>query len=250
MPDVPQSPLPTLSPDDALFLDVDGTLLEIALTPESVVVPPRVPVLLERLRQRQGGALALVSGRSLNDLDQLFTMPDLPAAGLHGLERRHADGTLVRPPTPAWIATARIELAAFMAANPGTVFEDKGLSLALHYRLAPAVGPAAVALAASMAAAIGSGAVVQQGKMVVELRPAGIDKGGAILALLATPPFLGRRPVFAGDDVTDEHGFKAVNEAGGVAIRIGSTAPTSAPWRVPSIPDLLDWLESPWAGTF
>lgn len=249
MPDSSEAPLPQLTPEHAMFLDVDGTLLEIAPTPESVVVPPRVLRVLDSLRIRHRGALALVSGRAIADLDRLFAPLDLPAAGLHGLELRDAAGRWMRPAMPDWIGAAGTEMRAFVGRNPDTVFEDKGLSIALHYRLNPAAGPAAIALVASLAAAIGTAAVVQEGKMVIELRPAGGNKGSAIASLSATVPFVGRIPVFAGDDATDEHGFVAVNSLGGIALRVGPIGPTVAPWRVPRIDDLFDWLESGSPGT-
>lgn len=250
MPEAPPlSPLPRLTPEHAIFLDVDGTLLEIAPTPESVVVPPRVMRTLRLLQERHGGAVALVSGRAIDNLDSLFQPLLLPAAGLHGIERRDASGKRFEPTVPLWRDAAAKEMLAFTAAHPDTVFEDKGRSVALHYRLNPAAGPEAVALVASLAAAIGPDAVVQEGKMVMELRPAGANKGTAIAELCATPPFAGRLPVFAGDDVTDEHGFEAVAGLGGIAVRVGPIAPTVAPWRVPGITELLDWLETGTSGT-
>src|SRR5260221_8893516 len=134
---------PALGPDAALFLDVDGTLLPIAATPEAVAVPPSLRGLLDALRHRLGGALALVSGRTVADIDRLFHPLVLPAAGLHGLERRPGSGPVRRPGRPAWVDRIVPLLEDFVARHPGALFEDKGLSLALHYRLAPSATAAA-----------------------------------------------------------------------------------------------------------
>lgn len=235
--------LPPARDDWALFLDVDGTLVEIAETPEGVTPDSRLPGILTAVSQRLGGAVALVSGRRIETLDRFFAPLRLPAAGLHGLERRDAAGELRRaPPTPA-IREAAAKAGAFAAAHPGILLEDKGATVALHFRQAPEAGPAATAFAEALAAAL-PGTLLQKGKMVVEIRPAGEDKGSVIAAFMDEAPFRDRMPVFAGDDVTDEAGFAMVNRLKGHSIRIGDGAATAARYRLPTVGALLSWLES------
>lgn len=244
----PNLPIPI--PSDArarwaLFLDVDGTLVDIAPEPDAVVVTPRLIAVLGRLHDALGGAVALVSGRTVARLDALFAPLRLPAAGNHGLERRGADGLVHRPPVrAAEIARLRAAFADFAAARPGTIVEDKGLSIALHFRLAPSCGDEAVALANRLAGEIGGGFRVQHGKMMVEVRPDGGTKGSVVDGFMTEPPFAGRVPVFVGDDVTDEDGFAAANRRNGLSMRVGGDEPTGARYRVASVAALLDWLEA------
>jgi trehalose 6-phosphate phosphatase len=223
-------PPPSVRPDSiALFLDVDGTLVEIEREPGAVHVPEPLCEILADLNQAAGGALALVSGRSLQQLDQLFSPLRLSAAGLHGLERRNLRSEVVRAKLePAVLEAARARLSAFADQHEGVLLEDKGLTLALHYRNAPEQQTAA-ARAASEAVAASRGALgLLEGKMVYELKPPGCDKGQAIAAFMREAPFAGRQPVFAGDDVTDEAGFAIVNRLGGLSIRIGADDRPSA----------------------
>ncbi len=229
--------------DIALFLDVDGTLLEIAPEPGAVKVPARLRRILEQLQAATGGALALVSGRSLEQLDRLFAPLCLSAAGLHGLERRNLGRKIERAATdPAALDRARARLASFAADHDGVLLEDKGLTLALHYRMAPDLAGAAAKAAMEAVADSGGALVLLQGKMVCELKSPGIDKGRAIAAFLEEPPFAGRPPVFAGDDVTDEAGFVTINRRGGVTIRIGGGPPTAAAFGCRSVAALHTWL--------
>jgi trehalose 6-phosphate phosphatase len=228
--------------DIALFLDVDGTLLEIAHEPGAVKVPARLPGILKRLQSATGGALALVSGRSLEQLDRLFFPLCLSAAGLHGLERRNLGLKTERAAPDLALERARSRLAAFAADHDGILFEDKGLTLALHYRKAPELADAAAAAAAAAVAESRGALVLLHGKMVCELKPPGVDKGRAIAAFLEEPPFAGRPPVFAGDDVTDEAGFVTINQWGGVSIRIGGGSPTAATFGCPNVRALHTWL--------
>ena len=229
--------------DIALFLDVDGTLLEIEREPGAVHVPERLCRILERLRSATGGALALVSGRSLDQLDRLFWPLCLSAAGLHGLERRNLGLKTERAaPDPEVFERARRRLAEFAAAEDGVLLEDKGLTLALHYRNAPAAADAARRVAETAVAESNGALVLLQGKMVYELKPPGADKGGAIAAFLDEPPFAGRPAVFAGDDVTDETGFATINQRGGVSIRIGDSRPTAAAFGCANVAALQSWL--------
>jgi trehalose 6-phosphate phosphatase len=231
---------PRLAVDSALFLDVDGTLVEIAPTPDLVRVEPALIEALGRLRRRL--PVALVSGRTIANLDTLFQPLVLPAAGVHGLERRRSDGVLVGSGEGDVLEPLRRAVAEFAEAHPGVVLEDKGLSLAIHYRLAPAAEDAALALTAGIVA--GREAALRRiaGKMVVEIQPRRADKGSAIAAFMAEPPFAGRRPVFVGDDATDEDGFAAVNGMGGHSILVGSPRQTAAGSRLASVAAVHRWL--------
>lgn len=243
---------PPLDPTDALFVDVDGTLLDIALHPGAVRVPANLPGFLQRLEVRHGGAFALVSGRPIASLDQLFRPWRGAAAGVHGGERRRRDGSRadldpgIATPALDRIRAAAIDLAA---RNPDLRIEDKGRSLALHYRSAPEAGPRVERFAAR-AVDEGEGALrAIAGKMAVEFVPRGYGKGGAIAAFLAEPPFQGRRPVFLGDDVTDEEGFSEVARRGGVSIKVGPPdRPTVAAYRLPDVSAVHAWLAGQAAG--
>lgn len=208
----------------ALFFDIDGTLLEIAPTPDSVVVPPSLPDALRDASRRLGGALALVSGRSLAWIDTHFRQALVCVSGLHGIERRSFDGTVVRLAAPPALAAARREIAQAGRAWPGILVEDKGLTIAVHYRAAPAQASAVQRLLQALAAGSGGTLEALPGKALVELRPTGTDKGAAVSAFLREPPFLGRVPVFFGDDRTDEDAFAAVRAHGGVAVAVGRPA--------------------------
>ena len=245
-PMAPSPPLPR--PDFAFFLDVDGTLLEFAATPDAVRPGPGLLGTLEALRQASGGALALLSGRRIDDLDRIFWPLRLAAAGVHGLERRHADGSIEIMASDA-IAALREPLAAFARQDPGLHLEDKGLALALHYRRAPHQEAATRAFARGLAARSSAALRLLEGKMVVEFHARDADKGRAIEAFMAEPPFCGRRPVFAGDDVTDEDGFRAVRRLGGIALRIGTRGPSAAEWHLPSVAALHAWLQAASVGS-
>lgn len=229
--------------DQALFLDVDGTLLEIAATPEAVQVSASLLQLLKDLEQRLGGALALVSGRSIHNLDELFAPLRLCASGIHGCERRNAHGELTRPAFDAHALNhARAELRALVAAHPGLLFEDKGFAVAVHYRLAPELAAQVLTAMQKTCEALGERFELQAGKRVFEIRPAGWSKGTAITEFMREAPFAGRTPVFAGDDLTDEHGFEVVNELGGLSIRVGGPVQTRARLRIGSVSEMHAWL--------
>ena len=236
---------PSLDPGSALFLDVDGTLLEIAPRPELVCVPRGLPALIDRLAPQREGALALISGRSLIQLDALFQPWRGAAAGLHGLERRRADGTtesLLDEESAAALDRLRPKLATLAAEGGGLLFEDKGGALALHYRAAPQREPEIRAVAAALHRGAASALRLIAGKMVVEFRPRTANKGLAIAAFLSELPFLGRRPVFVGDDTTDEDGFVETRRRGGIAVRVGPPVATAANYRLPSVEAVLAWL--------
>jgi trehalose 6-phosphate phosphatase len=239
-------PLPAAGDRWALFLDVDGTLVAIAPRPQEVRVDPALPLLLGRLRTACGGALALVSGRRLADIDALFAPLRLPAAGVHGWQRRRTDGTLAVADEPIEVLRPlRLELAAWATTRPGLLFEDKGGSLALHYRLAPERGPGLRRLARRLVAHEKQLRMID-GRKVIEVLPVGANKGTAITAFLAEPPFAGRLPVCAGDDATDEDGFRVVNRLGGITVRVADpeqrNVPSEARYAVPSVGALRRWL--------
>lgn len=237
----PLPPPPAIADDWALFLDVDGTLLEFADTPAGVEVPAGLVEVLEALQRRLGGALALVSGRRLAQLDALFAPLRLPAAGLHGLERRHADNH-VDPPTPPTLLSILQRKAELVAMQyPGALVEDKASTLALHWRGNPGAEQPLRELADAALPWLHDYRL-QSGDGVVELRPVGTDKGDAIAALLDEAPFAGRVPVFAGDDLTDEHGFEVVDQHRGLAILVGDRAPSRARHRLADPAAVLAWL--------
>ena len=217
-PDAAALPLPALE-RAALFFDVDGTLLDIRPEPRDVVSDADLRALLERLSASRHGALALVSGRLLADIDRIFSPLNLTAVGLHGAEIRDASGA-ERRADPRIMDHARKPLRDFVAAHEGLMLEDKGATLAVHYRKRPELG--AEALNFLLRFSPSDGLAVQEGKFVVELKPGLYDKGTAIAELMRAPPFVGRMPVFFGDDLTDEAGFAFVNHAGGLSVRIGS----------------------------
>jgi trehalose 6-phosphate phosphatase len=203
----------------AYFLDADGTLLDIMPRPEDVVADETLRTLLAAVALAARGALALVSGRAIADIDRIFSPLIFPASGLHGAEIRFPNGSRCSPADGAMDAV-RQPLAGFMAAHPGLRLEDKGAALAIHFRQRPELGSEVLEFLRSLAQQ--SGLAVQEGKMVAELKQAHDDKGKGVAALLARPPFLGRKPVFIGDDLTDESGFLFVNARGGVSVRVGA----------------------------
>lgn len=213
---------PAPSPDWCLFLDVDGTLIDFSDTPSPTRPDGALNDLLDDVDRSLGGRLALVSGRTIENLDRLFTPRRFAAAGLHGLERRSATGQLHRPDdTPDGIALARPALRAFADRHPGVHLEDKGQTLALHYRGAPRAEHAVRALLARVAAQLGGEFHVQEGSQVMELKPLRHTKATAVEAFLGEEPFAGCTPVFVGDDLTDRDGFRVVERNGGISIAVG-----------------------------
>jgi trehalose 6-phosphate phosphatase len=228
-----------------LFLDVDGTLLEIAETPDTVRVPARLKEVLGRAATLESGALALVSGRRIADLDALFSPWRFAAAGLHGIERRDALGRhSVAAVNPEPLRLIRRELVALALRHPTVQVEDKELTLAVHFRRAPELASSLQTWLDSLVAASGRELHVQPGKCVLEIKPSGINKRTAIEAFMGEPPFRGRRPVFVGDDLTDEDGFAAVNAQGGLSIRVGDPRPTCARFGLRHVDDVMRWLDS------
>jgi trehalose 6-phosphate phosphatase len=220
---VPDSVAAAPALDWALFLDLDGTLLDIAATPDTVEVPPELPRHLARVASRLGGALAIVSGRRVADIDGLLRSASFTVAGQHGGElRRAGDPVIRRAQAQVTLSVeAREHIARAARLWPGVIVEEKELGLAVHYRLAPWARNALGRAVGDVAAASGGGLRVLDGDRVWEIMPAAFDKGTVVEALMATPPFIGRRPVFVGDDVTDEDGFAAALRLGGGALRVG-----------------------------
>jgi trehalose 6-phosphate phosphatase len=228
--------------DCGLLLDFDGTLVELAERPEQVMVLPSMLSVLGQLQHLLNGRLALVSGRPIAQLDTLLAPLLLPAAGVHGMERRGVDGVLQRAAAPdlSAVRQAAVELGG---RHPGLWVEEKNGALALHYRQAPGLGPQCrVALARVLEQTPGHGLVLLDGKMVVEVKPAGIDKGTAVRDFLADPPFAGHPALFAGDDVTDESAFAVVQQRGGAGIKVGPGA-SIAHFRIDGPGTLLAALE-------
>jgi trehalose 6-phosphate phosphatase len=227
----------------ALFLDVDGTLLEIAATPDRVRVPASLLNTLHLAFEREHGAFALLSGRSLSDLDALFKPWRFPASGKHGLEVRLPCGRLGRSGIDGTVLdTARRGLGMLQQENPGLLLEDKGVALAMHFRLAPRLEPVVQAAMQVFAAQLGGDFTIRKGKCVFELTPRLCDACSGIELLMRQPEFAGRTPVFVGDDPADEVGFEAVNRMGGYSIRVGNLEQTAARHRFSSVSAVVAWL--------
>lgn len=206
----------------AVFLDIDGTLLEFAETPDAVVVPAGLPGLLMRMRDRLDGALALVSGRTIDWIDAAFAPARLACAGEHGAAwRLSPQDDVQRHESPAWLARLDASATRVIEAWPGIVVERKPSSLAIHYRRSPELAGRVEAAVSEIAADLGPTVELLRGNHVLELRMAGAGKGAAVERFMAVPPFAGRVPVMIGDDVTDEDGFRAARALGGLAIAVG-----------------------------
>ncbi|MGC3981752.1 MAG: trehalose-phosphatase [Steroidobacteraceae bacterium] len=231
--------------DIALFLDVDGTLIEIANSPDAVKVPASLRNTLELAAAHEAGAMALISGRKLGELDRLFAPSVFPAAGQHGFERRDAMGNITRPTVDtSGLQMARNVLASLVNRHPGLLLEDKGSGLALHYRNVPNLQASLQELMSELLIPLAPMFELKPGKYVLELTPAGFSKRTAIQAFMQETPFAGRTPVFVGDDVTDEDGFAAVNALGGYSIRVGSEAAphSAARYQFSSVSAVIAWL--------
>jgi len=226
----------------ALFLDFDGTLVELAETPDTIEVPPRLGPLLQRLCRRLGGRVAIVSGRSLADLRRHVPAGDIGFSGSHGLELQLADGTQVPLHQPRGLRQVRDEVHLFAGKRDGLLVEEKPAGVALHYRRAPDEEPAVTRFMEELGGR--HALLVQRGRMVVELRPPGADKGDAVRALMAQEGFAGAKPIFAGDDLTDEHAFEAVAAMGGAGVLVGPERQTAALHRLPTVGAFAAWLEA------
>lgn len=236
-------PLPNLNHRNlALFLDIDGTLLDIAPVPEAVRVPEGLCAALSSLHESLGGAVALISGRSIKQIDQLFKPLVLPASGEHGFEIRRIPGKPIeqlQPPAALHLLRpAVVELAKRL---PGVVPEFKSGTIALHFRQVPAMETPLLRAIEKLVAAYGDEFTIQPGKMVYEIKPRSVDKGRAIAQLMLAPPFESRYPVFVGDDATDEYGFAAVRQMNGRTISVG-TSHASTDTSLPSPAHVRAWL--------
>ena len=206
----------------AILLDIDGTILDFAPSPRQVWVPTGLRQTLARLDELTGGALALVSGRSLHDIDLIFSPLQLPAIGGHGVELRATAGMEPKRCAPEMDPALKRSLASIAELGPGILVEDKGYSLALHYRLAPEKGEAVRLAVESICVDAPPGSVdILPGKMVVEIKPLGINKASAVSELMTYPPFAGRNPIFIGDDTTDEPVFGIIPKFGGLGFSVG-----------------------------
>jgi trehalose 6-phosphate phosphatase len=229
----------------AVFLDVDGTILEIAETPQDVYVPESLKILLNALCLRLDGALALISGRSIADLDRLFAPFRFCVAGVHGSEQREPTGCVMGGRIDASaLDGARNELFRLVDAFPGLLLEDKQIALALHFRRVPHLLTAVCERMEALAAGLGPQFVLQPGRCVFEIRPAAWTKATAIERFMEQPPFQGRTPIFLGDDLTDEDGFAWVNRKDGLSIRVGAALHTTAKYAFDSVPETQTWLRS------
>jgi trehalose 6-phosphate phosphatase len=236
----PSPSLPSLQ--WCVFLDVDGTLIEFTDSPLETRADPGLKALLSNVAERLGGALALVSGRSIEYLDGLFAPLRLPAAGLHGVERRKASGVMHGASfVDTQLDPARAVLKALAIAHPGTLLEDKGRTIAVHFRMAPRSEPAVLETVRAIAAQLGSNYHIQGGNMMLELKPRGFTKASAIKAFMHEPPFSGRKPVFVGDDLTDQDGFRTVEDQGGISIAVGDRV--HGQFRLENPKAVRGWLE-------
>jgi trehalose 6-phosphate phosphatase len=236
-------PLGGLAPESiALFLDIDGTLLDIAPLPDAVRVPEGLGAALTTLYERLGGALAIVSGRSIKQIDQLFKPLVLPASGEHGFEVRripHEKVERLQPPTT--LNLLRPSVTELIRRMPGVLPEYKSGTIALHYRQVPKQADALRSAIETMLEAYAKEFAIQTGKMVFEIKSRAVDKGRAITQMMMAPPFESRVPVFFGDDDTDVHGFEAVRKMGGRAVHVGARHP-AADAAVPTPADVRKWL--------
>jgi trehalose 6-phosphate phosphatase len=227
--------------DWCLFLDVDGTLIELTDTPSQTEADAEIKSLLREVAERLGGALALISGRRISTLDELFAPLKFAAAGLHGVERRKADGTVQGASfTDSRLDAARSAIAALVDSHPGMLLEDKDRTIAVHFRMVPQCEQIARESIFAAAKSLGSNYHVQAGKMMFEIKPRGFSKATAIQAFMKESPFNGRRPVFIGDDLTDQDGFAMVEAHGGISVGVGDRL--QAQFYLPDVAAVRIWL--------
>ncbi len=239
-PHLSPPPLRLLNP--ALFLDMDGVLAKLEQTPDAVLPDARRTAVLKILDLRLGGRVAVVSGRTLKEIDRISDGAARSASGVHGLERRRGDGSLESAEAATSVRDAVLAFDAFADDRPGVIVEDKGLSAGLHYRGAPEHTDAAVDLAETVSRDLGL--TLQAGHMVLEVKTPGGDKGKALTAFMAEAPFKGALPIMLGDDLTDEYGFEAARALGGFGVLVGPERPTAATYRLDDVDAVLTWLEA------
>lgn len=226
----------------ALFLDFDGTLVDLAPTPDLAAVDARLATLVADLGRRLDGRVAIISGRPVAGIVALFGELPIAISGSHGLEMRASDGTFAETERPAALDRIIVAMHQFVETRPGLLVEEKPLGAAIHYRANPIHETDAHTLAAKLAEQ--TGLHLQTGKMMVELRVGGADKGSALRRLMETPAMAGARPVFIGDDDTDEPAMIAAATLGGAGILVGASRATAAAYRLPDVAATLDWLEA------
>jgi trehalose 6-phosphate phosphatase len=235
------APPPQLLDQASLFLDFDGTLVELAARPDGVSVEKRLRDLIRRLQHHLKGRLAIVSGRAAGNICTLLNDQAVMVAGSHGAELRWPGGRSVTAPPPQYDGVTRALLQGLQQRQPGILVEEKPLGLALHFRQAPAAE--GECRQAALAIAARTGLALQPGKMVIELKTAGADKGTAMRVLMSESPLREGRPLFVGDDETDEAGFRAAADLGGAGILVGELRPTAAAFYLPGVDQTLGWLE-------
>lgn len=233
---------PVVADGIALFLDMDGVLAPMAPTPDAVGPVARRTAALKAVEARLGGRVAIVSGRTIAEIDRISDNALVSGSGVHGLERRLKDGSIQRRVADPGVARALAAFRVFAADHPGVIVEDKGVSVGLHYRLAPDAAGPAKALARALVDQ--TGLACQPGHMVVELKTPGADKGAAVTAFMHEAPFQGAVPVMLGDDLTDEYGFEAAAALGGYGVLVGPERDTAARYRLDDVDDVLTWLEA------
>ncbi|WP_349358362.1 trehalose-phosphatase [Stappia sp.] len=232
---------PPVSDDFALFLDFDGTLVDIAPTPDAVLVDRRLLGHLQRVLDHLDGAVAVVSGRPIHEIDDYLAPLALPCAGLHGLETRlHPDEPVEAAPVGPELSALKAALSGSGLLGRGVSIEDKGAAIAVHYRIAPDCEAAVLDVMREAIAGLPDLHLVR-GKMVVEAKPAYRDKGWAVRSFMERRPFRGRTPVFLGDDVTDEDGIDAAQAMGGFGIKVGE-AESAARFRLADVAEVHRWL--------
>ena len=236
------TPAPLRLSQAALFLDLDGTLAPIAARPQDVRPDPRRTRLLEGLNAGLDGRLAVVTGRSLADVDRILEETIVCVAAVHGLVRRDGDGGVHQPPVHPGLPRAVAALKDFAARDSGLIVEEKGPSVALHFRLARQHAGAARELAHHLAAE--TGLALQDGDMVEELRTPGPTKGDSIRSFMQSPAFAGAQPVFVGDDITDEHGFEEAERLGGYGVLVTAHRKSHARFGLPDVEAVMAWLEA------
>jgi trehalose 6-phosphate phosphatase len=228
----------------AIFLDVDGTLLDLAPTPLEVSVPVRLRNALAALKRRTGGAIAFISGRPIAEIDRIFHPLRIPAVGGHGAEIRFSpDGEIRRSRIATRDTDLRNELAEIVRLDPGILIEDKGFSVAIHYRLSPQFGGEVLQHVATICRSERCASLeVLPGKLVVEIKPSGYNKGTGLREMMTVPPFGGRKPIFIGDDITDDAAFAALPDFGGIGFSVGGIVP-GATFNFDGPQDVRLWLE-------
>ena len=232
-------PRAALADDAAVFLDFDGTLVELAETPDAIAVDPALAGLIARASLKLEGRLALVSGRPADDLARFLDVP-VTIVGSHGMEFRWADGTREKTERPAAMSAVVAAMYRFAAQEPDVIVEVKPLGAALHYRRAPHLADRAEALAIEVGGA--DGLHIQRGKMMIEVRAAGGDKGSALQRLMQDPVMTGAVPIFLGDDVTDEDAFVVARDLGGAGVLVGAARETAAAYRLEDVAAVHRWL--------